>query len=836
VGRRPNPQQSFLTPVVQPVKNVVQRTLLGVLLPDRFFAAKRKSHAMSTKLYSLLSLCLLLLLTGSLFGQNRVTLTGTVLESAGRQPVEFATVMAKDAATQQMVGGTTTNLEGQFALDVPSRAVVLEVSFIGYLPQTISEIPEGKGTIDLGTILLDENSQTLEEVVVQAERSSTEFRLDKRVFNVGQDLSSTGASALEVLDNVPSVNVNIEGQISLRGSVGVQVLINGKPSVLASEEGNALGTITADMIERIEVITNPSAKYEAEGTSGIINIVIKKDERKGLNGSVSVNTGWPHNHSVGLSLNRRTERFNLFTQMGGGYRSLPRFRENINQNLETGTTILSDGVEYRNEQFYNFILGSDFYINEYNVITLSGNFAYEIEDQPSETDFQLLDANNEMVSEWTRTEVTEATNPKWQYELNYTKEFRDNEDHKLLFSAVGNLFAKDQASEFNNQTTGGDLVDGLQQTLTDFGETRNTIKLDYTRPFTDKITLETGAQYFLNHVRNDFSVSNRVNGEWVPDPGLTNIFIFDQKVFGVYATGAYEGDKWGVKGGLRMEHTNLETLLETTGEENTQNFPNFFPSFHTSYKFTERFSMQAGYSRRIFRPRLWDLNPFFNIRNNFSIRMGNPDLMPEFTDSYEVNGILILDKLSTNLGVYHRFTTEVVERVSTFEDNVNIFRPINVGTNQSTGIEFNAKYIPAKWLTIDGDFNYNYFQRQGTFEGTSFDFSADQWSTKWRSKFKLPFDFDVEITGRYQSDVRTIQGVVSANLWADAGIRKKLMDGKAVINFSVRDIFFSRFRETEILQEDFYVYSFGQRGRFLTLGFSYGFGKGEAMEYSGRRR
>jgi hypothetical protein len=201
-----------------------------------------------------------------------------------------------------------------------------------------------------------------------------------------------------------------------------------------------------------------------------------------------------------------------------------------------------------------------------------------------------------------------------------------------------------------------------------------------------------------------------------------------------------------------------------------------------------------------------------------------------------VNGILILDKLSTNLGVYHRFTTEVVERVSTFEDNVNIFRPINVGTNQSTGIEFNAKYIPAKWLTIDGDFNYNYFQRQGTFEGTSFDFSADQWSTKWRSKFKLPFDFDVEITGRYQSDVRTIQGVVSANLWADAGIRKKLMDGKAVINFSVRDIFFSRFRETEILQEDFYVYSFGQRGRFLTLGFSYGFGKGEAMEYSGRRR
>ena len=153
--------------------------------------------------------------------------------------------------------------------------------------------------------------------------------MDKRVFNVGKDLSSTGASALEVLNNVPSVNVNIEGEISLRGSSGVQILINGKPSVLASEQGNALGTITADMIEQIEVITNPSAKYDAEGTSGIINIIIKKEERKGINGSATINIGIPHNHSFGLSLNRRTEKFNLFTQLGVGYRELPNDRENI---------------------------------------------------------------------------------------------------------------------------------------------------------------------------------------------------------------------------------------------------------------------------------------------------------------------------------------------------------------------------------------------------------------------------------------------------------------------------------------------------------------------------
>src|SRR5690606_21265311 len=195
--------------------------------------------------------------------------------------------------------------------------------FIGFKTRTFEQFAIKNGIIDMGTVVLSEDAQQLNEVVVEGEVSTTEFKLDRRVFNVGKDISSTGMSALEVLNNVPSVNVNIEGQISLRGSQGVRVLINGKPSILTSGEGNALGTITADMIERVEVITNPSAKYEAEGTSGIINIVLKKEEREGLNGSISLNGGSPKNYSVGVSLNRRTEKFNLFAQLGGGFRELP---------------------------------------------------------------------------------------------------------------------------------------------------------------------------------------------------------------------------------------------------------------------------------------------------------------------------------------------------------------------------------------------------------------------------------------------------------------------------------------------------------------------------------
>ena len=233
---------------------------------------------------------------------------------------------------------------------------------------------------------------------------------------------------------------------------------------------------------------------------------------------------------------------------------------------------------------------------------------------------------------------------------------------------------------------------------------------------------------------------------------------------------------------------------------------------------------------------MWDLNPFFNIRNNFNIRQGNPALQPEFTDSYEITSIYIVGKASLNFGVYHRYTTEVIERVSTFENNVSTFRPENIGTNKATGIEFNAKYIPVKWLTLNGDFNYSNFQRDGIFETTVFDFKGDQWSSKLMTKIKFPADFDLEMTGNYRSSYRTVQSEMSDQLYMDLGIRKNILKGKAVLNLSVRDLFASRISESQIAQADFEVYNRRQRGRFIALGFSYGFGKGEAMQYSGQRR
>lgn len=779
---------------------------------------------------------LLIITAVSMMAFGQVEVTGKVIDKSSGQPMQFASVLLRSISDQQPFKGTTTEADGSFHVVSDSLVFGVEVRFMGYKSVFLDSVHKEGYEWDLGTLELELIDQSLEEVTVTAEKSTTQFRLDKRVFNVGKDISSTGASALDVLNHVPSVSVNIEGMVSLRGSQGVQILIDGKPSVMSDDPSKALGTITADMIDRIEVITNPSAKYESEGTSGIINIILKKDEKEGLNGSISLNTGIPHNHSIGLSLNRRTERFNLFTQIGAGYRSLPNYKEAINRDKITGEEISSEGINYRNEQFYNITLGSDYHINDYNVLTLSGNFAYEIEQQPSETDFSQSTNGGTPHTVWTRTEVTEALNPKYQYDFQYKKDFKDTTEHSLLFTTQGKFFGKDQSSMFDNRSSQGTLDFIRQRTRTNFKQAEYLFKLDYTKPFAKYYNLELGSQFDMNDVGNNYAVEDSTNNTWVEDPNLTNEFHWMQNVLGVYSTGSYEKSKWGIKLGLRVESTDLKTELVNTGQKDRQRYTNLFPTFHSAYKISKKVSMQLGYSRRIRRPRLWDLNPFFNISNNFNIRRGNPELLPEYTDSYELTSIYIFSKISMNFGVYYRYTTQTIERVSIFENNVNTVMPMNIGTNGMTGVEFNAKYSPVKWLTVNGDFNYNYFNRKGQFQDQNFNFSGDKYLAKLTLKFKATKAIDLEVTGNHESGYRTVQGTMDPITYMDAGVRVKLLKGKGIIDIGVRDAFASRIEINRIDQDSYYLYSRSTRGRFITLGFSYGFGKGEAMTYSGGRR
>ena len=780
---------------------------------------------------------MLLLSSQCLYSQNgEIKVRGYVSDSLSQSAIAYASILIRDKNSLELINGTSSDENGFFELETFSEEVIFEVSLIGYQDYIIKEFEFLNNEVDLGEIRLTPQTDMLNEVELVGEKSTTEFRLDKRVFNVGKDLSSTGASALEVLDNVPSVTVSIEGQISLRGNSGVQILINGKPSVLASDSGNALGTITADMIEKVEVITNPSAKYEAEGTAGIINIVIKKEERKGLNGSFSLNYGSPLNNSGGLSLNKRTERFNLFTQLGSGYRKLPTIFNNKNLNLLTQEGVHTQGREYRNEVFYNIILGTDYYINPQNVITVSGFYAFEDEEQPSNTNVKIFENQNDLVAEWDREEKTEAGNPKYQYELIYKKDFLNDEDHDLILSATGNLFSKRQSSEFSNKTVLGSATFQDQQTRTYFREAVHIFKVDYTNPFSEKWTLEAGAQYGDNDVSNDFEVKNDSNGSWVVDPGLTNTFSFSQRVLGIYGTTSYESNLWGLKLGLRMESTAIETNLVNSNQKNNQNFEDLFPTLHSSFKLNTSLSLQAGYSRRIYRPRLWELNPFFNIRNSFNIRQGNPDLGSEYSDSYEVSAIYNIPGLSLNFSLFQLFTSNVIEYISRLNDNISVRKPENLGTKKANGIEMNGKLDLSNKIVINGDFNFNAFDRKAYWNEQSFDFKGERWSTRISSKIKLPKEIDVEFAFDYRSNYKTIDGQVSPSRNINFGIRKKVLNKKGVINLSVRDIFATRIQESRALRNNFNIINRSYAGTFFRLGFSYGFGKGDAMEFRGGRR
>ncbi|WP_057940156.1 TonB-dependent receptor domain-containing protein [Algoriphagus resistens] len=766
---------------------------------------------------------------------------GRVLIKGSEAPLEFATIKFLSAATGLMETGTTSTSEGYFELQSALDSVVVEISFIGFttVKKPMSLVNGGS---DLGIFYLEEESQGLDEVVIRAEKSQTQYELDKRIFNVGNDLVSTGASALDVLNNVPSVYVNIKGEISLRGSSGVRVLINGKPSVLA--QGNTLGTLTADMIERIEVITNPSAKYEAEGTSGIINIVIKKDQRQGVNGSVTLNTGVPNNHSLGFSLNRRTERLNLFTQIGIGHRTFPEEYKSENKDLAQMTSVLSSGKSEMHERYYTINLGGDYRVSESGTLSVSGRYAFEAEEGDSKTRFKSLNPDGQPLSEWERTELTEAPNPKWQYEAVYknlfkSKIFSDSDskskEHSLIVSATSDYFAKDQVSNYSNDFISGETVTTQQETLSDNTQQEYTFKADYTNPLSSKTTLESGAQYVLTSVSNDYAVNDLIGGEWITDLDLSNLFDYRQNVLGVYTTVSYEVDKVGIKGGLRVENTTVDTELTTTGQKNSQAYTDLFPSIHGAYKFHPDLSLQLGYSRRILRPSVWDLNPFFSIQNNFNIYSGNPDLQPEYTDALELTSIYDFGAFSVNGSLYYRYTTNAVENITTFSENVATTMPANIGTSKSGGLEFNAKYMPNDWLSVNGDFNFGWVRKFGTFEESAFDFNADQWTSRITSKFNLPADFSLELIGHFNSRQQTLQGTVSQNVFADLGIRKKLMKGRAIVNLSVRDVFASRIYEVNTLQPGFTNYAWEKDGRFVTLGVSFGFGKGEAMEFSGQK-
>ncbi|MEM8526391.1 MAG: outer membrane beta-barrel family protein [Bacteroidota bacterium] len=785
-----------------------------------------------------------------------IEVIGTVMDSETNNPLGYATITLFSKRDSSVVAGTITDEEGKFKIETRPGRLFAKVEFISYENVTIEQIPfeRGKRLIDLGTISLAPDATTLAEVEVRAEKSEMQMMLDKRVFNVGKDLANMGGSAVEILDNVPSVTVDVEGEVSLRGGA-VRILVDGKPSGLINENNpNGLRAIPANLIERIEVITNPSARYEAEGMTGIINIVLKKDKKKGLNGSFDLNAGYPENFGAAANLNFRRNKLNFFANYGVRYRRNPGIGLAEQERLRRDTLFFTDIAReaLRGGWSNNFRFGADYFFTDNDILTTSFLYSVGLENNLTELEYSdYVFSRNNRTAFTERTDDESENESNLEYSLTYKKNFKQK-GHELTADFRFQDDSEVESSDFTEVFFDGagnllNVPNLLQRSNNDESSTRALIRVDYVYPFSENGRFEIGYQGSLRTIDNDYLVEELNDGQWKSLPGLSNDFNYDENIHGLYATFGNKVNKFSYQFGLRAEHSDVRTELEQTNEVNDRQYANLFPSAFFTYDLPKGNAVQLSYSRRIRRPRFWDLNPFFTFSDARNFFAGNPNLDPELTDSYELGHIKYWEKGTLSSSVYYRHTEDVIQRLFTADEQGNtVRRPENIATENSYGLEFTYSYNPVKWWRINGDFNFFRAITSGEFvnaEGVTRQLDADAltWFTRLTSRTTFGKNTDLQVRVNYRAPRVRPQGKTRAITSVDLGLSRDILKGNGTLTLSVRDLFNSRKYRYVIEEADFYSENlFQRRARQATLTFNYRLnqkkrrgGRGNRGDYGG---
>lgn len=763
---------------------------------------------------------------------------GKVVDGETGQGLEFATISLFSQKDSSIVSGGITELDGSFVIDSKPGKFYAVIEFISFSSETIKDIMVSPklGIVDLGDIALSADAEMLDEVEVIAEKSTTQFSLDKKVFNVGKDLARTGGTAVDVLENVPSLTVDIDGAVSLRGSQGVRILVDGKPSGLVGlGDANGLRSFPANLIDRIEIITNPSARYEAEGQAGIINIILKKDKKKGFNGAIDVNGGHPRRAGISLNLNYRQEKFNWFLNYGISTRRNPGFGETSSvQRIDSINQFTDQRRDHIRGGLNNSIrFGTDYYFTDKDILTAAFNL--RIGDENNEVDLvyrdrtELISTGELLDSGVTRRFDDEREDEdKLEWSINYTKklgkdhewvtDFRYQDNSEVESSALSESFF-----DINEVPLG--QPDLLQRSNNDEGERLYILQSDYTWPVNKTVRVEAGIRTSFREIQNDYLVEEfDPTTAWSSLPGLSNNFRYDEQIYAGYLIYGKEINKFSYQVGLRGEYTDIKTELTQTNEENPRSYASFFPSAHVNYKFTEKFQGQLSYSRRIRRPRFWDLNPFFSFSDARNFFSGNPNLDPEFTNAYEASIVGYLKNGSVSSSIYYRRSTDVIRRTILVEespdDNIirTIRRPENLDTRDDIGLEVSSNYR-IKSLNLNGNLN---FFRSIINDETIGDSDNYSWFGRFSATMKITKTMDAQLSFNYRGAEQSPQGSREAVAFMDIGWSKDVLENKATITLSVRDVFNSRRRRSITELEDFFSESeFQWSSRVLQASFNY---------------
>ncbi len=786
--------------------------------------------------------------------KKQVSVKGTIYEEGTNYPLEYATVSFINPQGKTITGGIT-DTEGNYNIQVPEGKYTVQYEFISYKTKQLANQNIFKNTT-LPNITLALDAASLDEVVVRAETTEVQIRLDKKIYNIGKDLTTGGATVSDALNNVPSVTVDVEGAIALRGNENVKILINGKPSAIAGfGSTDALGQLPAEAIERVEVITSPSARYDAEGTAGILNIILKKEKTLGLNGSLSTSIGVPLNSSASGNINLRTDKFNIFNTTGVSYRKAPGNASFNNQYysrtyLDEDDNPITFTPEYdrvtedrdydRMRQGFNTNLGIEYFINDKSSITASG-FLRSSTGNDVTTNNTLNFNNNITEKQITRIETEDEEDTSYQFSLNYVNNFNDD-GHKLTADLQYERDKETERSFIEEQETLPALeILSAEDIINKENQKEYLAQVDYVLPIGENAQFEAGYRGNFKESVTDYTLfeEDGTSGNFIQNDDLSNVFNYDENVNAIYSQYGNKFGKFSFLLGLRLENTQLkgEVAAENIDDETPINlnfdkdYTGLFPTVNLTYEIKENENITLGYNRRINRPRNWFINPFPSRSSEANIFQGNPDLDPAYASAFDLGYLKRWKKLTLTTSIYFQHETDAFERIQeetgeVTSNGIPVIRtlPINLSTNDRYGFELGLLYNPTKWLTLNGSFNYFQFKTEGFFNGVDYGAENTSYFGRFSSKVKLPAKIDWQTNAFYRGPSNNSQTESDGILSVDMAMSKDIIDDKATLSLNVSDLLNSRKRNSLTTTDTFTSESeFQWRQRQVTLSFTYRF-------------
>lgn len=758
---------------------------------------------------------------------------GKVIDADSKSPMEYANIAIYRKPDDKLVSGGITNETGTFEIgELSPGSYYVEAVFIGFEKTTLNDlsISPNAPTLDLGTIELAASHQNIGTVEVVAERNRIEYKIDKKVINVTNDINAAGGTAVTVLENTPSVEVDIDGNVSLRGSSSFTVMIDGRPSVLSGSD--ALKQIPSSAIQNIEIITNPSAKYDPDGMAGIINVVMKKNVLSGVNGIVNLNLGTGKKYGTDMMLNYKTKKYNLF--LGANWNdntdegTMTSTRETFMN--DTTTFLTMDGKRNHSRGGQQLKAGFDYFLSDNTSVTVSGELGkynfdsegggntheyrnpgdyelYSVQENLSSRDGNYVSAQASFL-----TKFDETGQHKLEGSFDYRN--RDGKSNETI-----DEFVSDASYRLTN--------DYISRVITSEDETSDDIrfKLDYTLPLAKGSKFEAGVQSRIERETELFNFKNYdpASGQFVNNPMFTSDMDFKEDIHSAYST--YSGNLFTIQYmlGARGEYTKRSIDHSKVSEPYTLDRFDFFPSLHLSYELANSGQLMTSYSRRINRPGGRDLDPFPNYMNQYTIRIGNPDLKPEYTDSYEFSYMHKFGNSFVSFETFYRTTDNLITRIQELKDDGIIYMTSdNLNRDHSLGGEIMANVNITKWLLLNTSFSLYNYKLKGEVLGESVDKQSTNYSGRFNTSLKLGADSRMQITGFYRGPSVSAQGDQKGSFFSNISYRQDFMKKKLSATLSVRDLLGTMKMEGKSFGSDFKsTFKMQREPRVLMLTLSY---------------